>query len=102
MNGANPCRNWHNPRVVKRVLLHARNFFTWSESCFTPPFDPNVLSRDNRCRFDDKVPKICLDTWLNLSYINGATKKCIYSKLNNGINASVYYKNSISLFKKNL
>ena len=22
MNGANPCRNWHNPRVVKRVLLH--------------------------------------------------------------------------------
>ena len=48
MNGASPCCNWHHPRVVKRVLLHARNFFTWSESCFATPFDPNVLSRQTK------------------------------------------------------
>ena len=77
MNGASPCRNWHNPRVVKRVLLHARNFFTWSESCFTTPFDPNVLSRQTKphCGLRQFWGQFCLMLFLNFKCVPNGLKK---------------------------
>ena len=80
MNGASPCHDWPKPRVVKHVLLHVRDFFTWSISRFTTPFDPSVLSRQTKphCGLRQFWGQFCLMLFLDLRACQITLKKCSF------------------------